>query len=171
VVLKQLGNSNEVQWGFYGVAGGTGANTVTVDWGLTHVCLRGLAMVAEYSGVGAIDQSVSAGDASVGAASPADSGAMTTTTNANDLLFCGVRVTSDARTFTAGTYDGTNSYTIQYQQNTLNSSTVGDAVVSATGAYHCRMAFSTTSGRWMAHAFAFQASASATVPVVHKVSQ
>lgn len=168
VVLKQLGTGAEVQWAFYGFAATSGANTVVIDWTATHSCVRGGSYVAEYSGIASpIDQSKSAGEA-VGSTA-ADSGAMSATTNADDLLFCGVAAFAISKTFTAGKYDATNSYTIRAQQATVDSTVVGDAVVSSTGVYHCRMTISASS-QWAAHALAFKASTTVT-PVVHKVTQ
>lgn len=167
VIHKQLGTSQEVQWAFYGFAASSGANTVTIDWTATHSCVRGASYVAEYSGIASpIDQSVSAGEG-VGSTA-ADSGAMSATTNANDLLFCGVAAFTTAKTFTAGKYDATNSYTIRAQQATVDSTVVGDAVVSSTGVYHCRMTIS-ASAQWAAHALAFKASTT-TPRVIHKVT-
>jgi hypothetical protein len=151
VALKVASTSAETAWALYGYAGGTGANTVTVDFGLGITCTYRALTVAEYSGVGALDQSV----ADKGENTAADSGAMSTTTNPKDLLFCGVRSFDNGKTFIHGKYNATDFYGIQFQGSTVDSKVVGDAKVAATGVYHCRMTISATT-RWVAHALAFK---------------
>lgn len=156
VILKTQNTTGNTSWVLYGYAAGTGANTVTVDFGVAITCTNRLLTVAEYSGAGVLDVSKTA----TGLGTAVDTGAKNTT-NADDLLFCGARTFDISRTFTAGKYDVTSFYVIRFQTGSVASQAVADATVSATGAYYCRMTIS-SSTRWIAFFLAFKASTTTT---------